>query len=247
MRLEADGLVIREQNIGESDRLITLLTRQKGIVRAFVRGARRIKSTYAGATQLLCYSRFSIYMGKEKNVIDEAEPINVFFDLRKSVEALTLGQYFAELSDALAPREDEAEEILRTVLNALYLLCKGTKPQKQIKAVTELRLLCAAGYMPDIVCCEKCGAFETPTMYFDCRKPVLYCQNCGYGLGKSVSLGVITAMRHICYSETEKIFNFSMPDESLRVLSATVEEYLLTRVRRRFYTLEFYNTITSDS
>lgn len=78
MRLEADGLVIREQNIGESDRLITLLTRQKGIVRAFVRGARRIKSTYAGATQLLCYSRFSIYMGKEKNVIDEAEPINVF-------------------------------------------------------------------------------------------------------------------------------------------------------------------------
>ena len=62
-----------------------------------------------------------------------------------------------------------------------------------------------------------------------------------------MSLGVITAMRHICYSETEKIFNFSMPDESLKVLSDTVEEYLLTRVRRRFYTLEFYNTIASDS
>lgn len=245
VRLETDGLVIREQNIGESDRLITVLTRDKGIVRAFVKGANRIKSNYSAATQLLCYSEFTIYMGKDKNIIDDAHPVNVFFDLRKSVESLTLGQYFAELSDALAPREDEAEEILRTVLNALYLLCKGKKPEKQVKAVTELRLLCASGYMPDIVACCECGTYETGAMYFDTQKAVLYCENCHAGAGvKRISLGVVTAMRHICYSETAKIFNFSMPEESLNVLYRIIEEYLQIHVRRRFYTLEFYNSLT---
>ena len=177
------GLVIREQNIGESDRLITLLTRQKESSEPLSVEQGVLRAPMRGQLSFLLFSISYLY-GKRKNVIDEAEPINVFFDLRKSVEALDFRTVFCRTQRCFGSEEDEAEEILRTVLNALYLLCKGTKPQKQIKAVTELRLLCAAGYMPDLICCEKCGAFETPTMYFDCRKPVLYCQNCGYGLGK---------------------------------------------------------------
>ena len=79
MLLNTEGLILKEQNIGESDRLVTVLTRQQGLMRAFVRGAKRIKNRNASSTQLLCYSRLSVYRGKEKNVIDEAEPLEVFF------------------------------------------------------------------------------------------------------------------------------------------------------------------------
>ena len=57
MQINTDGLIIREQSIGESDRLVTVLTREQGILRAFVRGAKAMKSRSASSTQLLCYSR----------------------------------------------------------------------------------------------------------------------------------------------------------------------------------------------
>ena len=66
MQINTDGLIIREQSIGESDRLVTVLTREQGILRAFVRGAKAMKSRSASSTQLLCYSRLSIYEGREK-------------------------------------------------------------------------------------------------------------------------------------------------------------------------------------
>ena len=103
MQINTDGLIIREQSIGESDRLVTVLTREQGILRAFVRGAKAMKSRSASSTQLLCYSRLSIYEGREKYIIDEAEPIEVFFSLRTDFEKLSLAQYFCELALALAP------------------------------------------------------------------------------------------------------------------------------------------------
>ena len=65
MKLSTDGLIIREQQTGEDDRLVTLLTRDFGVLRAFVRGAKRIKSKSQSATQLFAYGNFSIYRGKD--------------------------------------------------------------------------------------------------------------------------------------------------------------------------------------
>lgn len=245
MRLNTEGLVIREQNIGEADRLVTILTAGHGIIKAFARGARRIKSGSVASTQLLSYSSFSIYMGKERNVIDEAQAINVFFGVRGNMESLSLGQYFAELSEAVSPDSTDSKEILRTVLNSLYLLGKGRKNPRLIKAVAELRIMSAAGYMPDIVACKKCGSYEAPTMIFDAEKSALYCEKCMSGAGAPLPLAVITAMRHICYSEQEKIFSFSLPDVEMKLLSELAERYMLLRINKRLPTLEFYKTISS--
>lgn len=243
MRLNTEGLVIREQNIGEADRLVTILTAGHGIIKAFARGARRIKSGSVASTQLLSYSSFSVYMGKERNVIDEAQAINVFFGVRSNMESLSLGQYFAELSEAVSPDSAESKEILRTVLNSLYLLGKGKKNPKLIKAVAELRIMSAAGYMPDIVNCKICGAYEAATMIFDEEKSALYCEKCMSGAGAPLPLAVITAMRHICYSEQEKIFSFSLPESDLKLLSELTERYMLLRINKRLPTLEFYKAI----
>ena len=64
MQINTDGLVIRESSVGENDRLITVLTRRKVDIRAFARQAKSVKNSKASSTQLLCYSRFSIYQGR---------------------------------------------------------------------------------------------------------------------------------------------------------------------------------------
>ena len=61
MQVKTQGLIIREQTVGESDRLVTVLTRDAGVVRAFARRAKNLKDSKSAATQLLCYSRLSIF------------------------------------------------------------------------------------------------------------------------------------------------------------------------------------------
>lgn len=250
MQISTDGLIIREMNIGESDRLVTVLTREEGLLRAFVRGAKNLKNRNASSTQLLCYSRLSIYKGREKYIIDEAEPQEVFFELRRDIEKLALAQYFCELSLALAPEGGEAGDFLRLMLNALYYLAHEKRPPALIKSVVEMRMLSMAGYMPDLVYCQECGVYEAERMYFQPREGALYCEACypktGRRGGLLMSRGTVTALRHTVYADFQKIFAFSLPAEGQRVLSQATEQYLLCRLERGFQTLDFYHGICKE-
>ena len=223
MQINTDGLIIREQSIGESDRLVTVLTREQGILRAFVRGAKAMKSRSASSTQLLCYSRLSIYEGREKYIIDEAEPIEVFFSLRTDFEKLSLAQYF---------------------------LGKGKLPAAQIKAIVEMRMLSLAGFMPDLVCCAQCGAYEADQMYFMVKQGILYCGSCYPQFapgGVLMNRGVTTALRHTIYADFNKVFSFTLPAKDLEALAKASERYLLNTVERGFATLDFYKQICVPS
>lgn len=246
MQINTDGLIIREQSIGESDRLVTVLTREQGILRAFVRGAKAMKSRNASSTQLLCYSRLSIYEGRDKYIIDEAEPIEVFFSLRSDFEKLSLAQYFCELALTLAPEKMEAGDFLRLVLNAFYFLGKEKLPPAQIKAIVEMRMLSLAGFMPDLVCCDQCGAYEADQMYFMVKQGKLYCGSCYPQFapgGILMNRGVATALRHTIYADFNKVFGFTLPPKDIETLAKVSERYLLNTVERGFATLDFYKQI----
>lgn len=244
MKLKTDGLIIREQQTGEDDRLVTLLTREYGIIRAFVRGAKRIKSKAQSATQLFAYGQYSIYRGKDAYSIDEAQPLEIFFDLRNDIESLSLAQYFCELAGELAPVEDEAEEFLRLILNALHILMKNKKPQTQLKAIVELRLMCLAGYMPNLVACNDCGEFDDGNMLFSPVEGEIFCTNCAKEhTGIILSSGVLSAMRHICYSEDSKLFSFTLSKAGLDFLTDVTEQFMLSQTRKNFKTLDFYKSM----
>lgn len=240
MQTITKGIVIREQSIGESDRLVTLLTADFGLVKAFVRRAKQLKSRLNSATTLFAYSDFTLYRTKDAFVVDNASPIEVFFDLRKDIERLALAQYFAQLSYELGAEEQPSEELLRLLLNSLHLLCKGGKSLKQIKAVFEFRALCLGGYMPSVLACDNCGTYETNLMYFDTLEGKIYCENCPKAGAFPLPKTVITAIRYICLTEPTKIFSFSLSDENMSLLSQTAEKYMLIHIQRKLNTLDFY-------
>lgn len=252
MRLTTEALIIRENNhIGEADRFITALTGERGLIRASVRGARNMKSRHASATQLLSFSRLTLYQGREKYIIDEAEPLQVFFELRTDIERLALAQYFCELAGVLAPMEEPAEAYLRLLLGALHYLGSGKRDPRLVKAVVELRLLALAGYMPDLTGC-RCGGEAQEPLRLSLTAGTLHCPRCVQaGGGKSVPLtpGVLAAMRHILYAPAEKNFAFSLKEEGLAALSETSEAFLLAQLQRGFKTLSFYHSLsgTPDS
>lgn len=245
MRVTTDALIIRENNnIGESDRFVTALTRDYGVVRAAVRGAQRIKSRRGPATQLLTYSRLSLYKGRETYTVDEAEPLHVFFELRSDVERLAAAQYFCELAGLLGPREEPAEEWLRLLLNALHLLSAGKYPTAHIKAVTELRLLGLAGYMPDLAGCHVCGRNESGPFFLSLAEGTLCCPACSPPPGaQPLSSSVLAAMRHVVYMPLEKCFFFSLSPQEAQSLASVCEHFVLAQLGRGFRTLDFYHTL----
>ena len=228
MQVKTQGLIIREQTVGESDRLVTVLTRDAGVVRAFARRAKNLKDSKSAATQLLCYSRLSIFKG-----------------LRRDIAALSLAQYFCELAYLMVPEDTDSEEYLRLILNSLHFLSKGTRPIRLLQSVTELRMLSSAGYMPNLVACENCAAYEAETMFFLPQRGIILCDKCFHGANEpyvALPPGVLTAMRHIAYVDFEKLYNFSLPEDALKILNAATESYVVHTLHTVPKTLEFYKT-----
>ena len=242
MLLKTDGIVIREKATLERDRYVTLLTRDYGVLHGFARGAQALKSTKQSGTQLFAFSDFTITRGKDAYIVTEAQPKKVFYGFREDIERLSLAQYFCELVGELAPEETEAEEYLRLFLNALHLLETGKRPQPFLKAVMELRLMSISGYMPDLTGCAGCGTYTDDEMFFDRHGGCLYCRSCGTS-GEPLTAGLLAAMRHICLSDCEKVFSFTLPDASLQKLAAITEGYMHAHLNHSFRTLQFYKSV----
>lgn len=243
-KFTVDGIIIRASVTGESDRIVWILTRNRGIIRAFAKGARGTKSRLHGGTSLFAYCTFLISEKNNVYNVSEAQVREIFFDLRKSMETLTLAQYFCEVAENTV-QENASEEIyLRLLLNSLHFLCSGVKHEKLIKSVFELRMATVLGYMPSLVACDECGEFLTDKMYFDCMSGLLYCSACGRGKNLPViSSSVVSAMRHICYSEFSMIFSFEASEETLSYLNRMTENYLKNVTSREFRLLKYYNEL----
>ncbi len=245
MQFVTDGLVIRETSFGDFDRYVTILTRDRGIISAFVKSARRRNNKNQAATSLLSYSSFTVFANRDTYKVNEANAIEVFFDLRTDIEKMALSQYFCELLSAILPDDAESEEILRLILNSLHFLCKKESDPNLIKAITELRLLSLAGYMPDLVGCEVCSDFEKGPMFFDSVGGVIYCPEHKTGSGLiELDRTTFAAMRHILYSSMDKLYHFTVPPIAAKYLSYVTERYMLSQLERGFKTLDFFHGLS---
>lgn len=244
-RFTTQGLVIKEMNVGENDRLVTLLTKEYGILKAYVPGAKSIKSKRSSASSLLTYSNFCLSRKGEIYRITEASAISSFFTAGLDVEVLSLAQYFCELASVFVEQMSPNEEFLRLILNSLHFITKEKKYPSLIKAVTEFRIAVISGYRPNLLACEECGKFEDDIMLFDIQNGSLICKDCTEKFEGLTPLDrtSLSALRHIAFSEFGKLYSFEIPQKSADTLSKITERYLTIQTDYRFSTLDFYNSI----
>ena len=177
-RFTTEALVIKEMNVGESDRLVTLFSKEHGIIKAFASGAKGIKSKKGSATSLLTYGSFTIKNKNGSLRIYEATPITMFFGAGDDIIILTLAQYFCELAFNVAVNGTNNSEFLRLILNSLHFLTVAKRYPPLIKAITELRTASISGYAPNLIACDGCGKFEDDIMYFNMRDGYITCGEC---------------------------------------------------------------------
>lgn len=248
MQITTQALVIGTKDIDEEDRVLTLLSKEHGVIHAYVRGVRRMKSRLAPVTSLLCYSAFVLFQNKERYTVDSADSISMFFGLREDLVKLSLATYFAELSATLVPRGEPAPDYLRLLLNTLHLLEKGRCAPQHLKPVFELRALTLSGFMPNLVACRECACYEAEQMLFLAGSGELICGECLAAATlteqpQPLAPSVLAAMRHVIYSELEKLFFFELPAEALASLSKMTERYLVCQTEKTYPTLDFYKAL----
>lgn len=245
MYLTIRGIVLRVTDYNDQDALLTLLTSTSGKLTVKARGLRRKRSPLIAPCQLLSYGEFTLFEYRGQYTIQEAQPIELFTPLRRDLTKLSLGTYFAQVSEVLSQEDAPNPELQSLVLNCLYALTRLELPESQIKAVFELRAACLSGYTPDLFGCHICGS-QNPDR-FDLSGGQLECASCrnsgSGGIRMPVTPAMLEAMRYICLCDPKRLFAFRLGEDTLKQLSSLTEGYLTTQLERGFSTLDFYKSL----
>lgn len=237
------GLVLRETETKETDKILTLLTWERGKIGVIARGARRKNCKFAAAAQPLAYSEWTLYQRRDWHYASDASTLELFGGLRGDLKALALGCYMAELTEAVCPEDEPAPELLRHLLNGLYALSALGKPPALVKPAFELRLLCLAGYEPLADACALCGEERPAEPVLDPVQGVLRCRGCGGGGGRPLCPDSLAALRHIVYGDPKRLYAFRLAEAPLGRLAAVSEAFLYAQLERSFGALDFYKSL----
>ena len=245
MYLTTQGLVIRVCPYNDSDAMLTVLTGEYGKISVKVRGLRRKNSPLSAPCQLLALAEFTLFEYKGVYTVNEAHTVELFTQIRKDLQLLSLGTYFAQVAEVISQEDLPNPQLLSLVLNCLFALSKLGVSEEQAKSVFELRSACLAGYTPDLSGCHSC--FSVSPELFNISQGHLECGRCrgqsAEGIRMPVTAGVLDAMRYICTCEPQRLFSFTLPENGMQQLSHITEAYLSAQLERGFSTLDFYKTL----
>lgn len=254
MIIKTEGIILSQRSYRDSEKFLTILTRDQGLIEAKLRQFGQIKRSQFNLIAPPGYYRFDLFVLKQRYTVDAAEKIEDFFSLRYDVEKLALAGYLCELTQSLAPPREDARVYLRLLLNTLALLEQERRSPAFLKAVFELRALSLGGFMPDLVCCKHCCEFEGKKMYFLPFAGTLVCSDCLPGSTEAGQLHiplappVLCAMRYILYKEEDRLFSFTLADKPLKQLGKLTEYYTLCHMENsRFPSLSLYNQFVNLS
>ena len=244
MYIKTEAIVLREVDINEADKLLDLLSKDQGLLTVKARGVRRSNSPLRSACQFLVLSEYTLQEYRGRYTVQEAVPLEQFQSIRRSLNLLALGTYFAQAAGTVAQADAPNPELLSLLCNAIYAMGSLKKPEPLVKAAFELRLACLAGFTPNLEACPVCGS-ETPDR-FDLSQGTVTCAGCREGrtgIRLPINAGMLMALRYIVWCDPKRLFSFRLDDDSLREFNSLTEGYLMTQLEHSFYTLDFYKSL----
>lgn len=246
--LVTQGVVLRETETKEADKILTVLTPDHGKISVIAKGARRKSCRFTAACQTLAYSEMTLTHRGDWYYLNEGTMLALFDGLRADFETLALGFYFAELTEAVSSPEIPAPELLSHLLNGLYALDTLKKPRELAKPAFEWKLLCLAGYEPLADGCSLCGEPEMKDALLDPAQGILRCAACS-GPNRCGTLPLcpeaVRALRHIVYGDPKRLYAFTLTGEALGQLSTAAERYVAVQLERGFRTLDYYKSLSN--
>ena len=207
------GIILKQSPVGEYDRHISLLTKERGKISAFARGARRPGNKLAAATNPFSFGSFKLYEGKNSYTVAEADIHNFFAELRTDYIGACYGMYFAEVADYYTRENNDEREMLKLLYQSLRALCAPSLPNSLVRCVFECKAIAVNGEFP------------------------------GVPEDRELEPGTVYTLQYIMSSPVEKLYTFTVSDSVLTQLQQVAEAYMKKFVGHEFKSLEVLQTL----
>ena len=199
--------------MGEYDRLAVILTKERGKISAFARGARKPGNRLAAATNPFSFGTFKLYEGKSSYTVAEADIQNYFEVLRTDYIGACYGMYFAEIADYYTRENNDEREMMKLLYQSLRALCADSLPNPLVRCIFECKAIAVNGEFP------------------------------GPPAGRALQESTVYALQYIAASPIEKLYTFTVTDEVLDEMKQVASEYMKKYVGHPFKSLEVLQTL----
>lgn len=234
------GMVLTAMPVSDYDKRITILTKERGKISAFARGARRPGSQLLAAANTFTFGEFELVEGKSSYNLIRASVRDYFRELACDLEAASLGFYFVEFAEYFCQENSDEREMLKLLYQSLRALEAPQFDKALVRAIFELRAIAIAGEGPNVFSCMKCGSKEELRV-FSVRRGGIFCSSCGADISGRVLLeSTRYAMQYIISTPIEKLYTFSVSDEVLLELTTLMREYMDCYVHHEFKSLQIF-------
>ncbi len=252
--IKTNGLILKQTDMNDNDRLFTIFCPHHGKMSVLSKGIRSHKHKDFSALQPFCYSEFVIDTSKGLGYVSSAQIIENFFDLRKSVEKMSLASYITDLVSFMADEIIYDDDFFRFTLNTLFMITKANDTKEttlveellRLKAIYELKAVAVAGYMPELSSCIACGSAKELN-HFDIYNGGAVCSLCAKS-GRAVEVARVSKpaldmMAYICMSDNKKCFSFKSSSAAVSDMGFVTEAYLVNKLEFVSAQIEYFKNI----
>ena len=228
----SQGLVLRTWRLGEADRIVVVLTAEKGKVRAVAKGVRKTRSKFGGRLEPTSHVSLQLFSGRgELDIVTQAETVDRFESLRLDPNRFSEASAMLEIADAVAPDWDPDRRRYEMLLGALRTL--EERPSPLLVPAFFLKVLDHEGFAPALDSCVRCGS-NNQLVALDVEEGGVCCESCRQG--RSISDQALAVMRAVLGGGLEtalSVNDIRICEEVDHIATEAVEFHLERRMRAR--------------
>lgn len=240
--ITVQGVVLSAMPIGDYDKRIVLLTRERGKISAFAKGARRMNSPFMAAADPFVFGTFTLYEGRSSYNLNQVSVTHHFVELAGMQPGIYYGYYFLELADYFGREGTDEREMMNLLYVTVKALLNPRIDDRLVRCVYELRTMAVQGLCPQVFGCASCGR-EIPQdepAFFSQEEHGILCSTCAMGRRDAVRLSgaALYAMRVMISAPMGKLYTFTVKEEILSELEFHIRRYTSLNTDKHFKSLE---------
>ena len=232
--IKTKGIVIAENNMGDFDKMITLLT-PNGKISCAARGARRPKSQLMAASQFFCFGEYMLFQGPNSYTLNSCETIELFYNIRTDFDKLNYASHITKIISDITDENQNTYKILQLYLNTLYVISEMDMDLDFVVSIFKLKLMCLLGFSPRIDKCTECGEKENLN-YFSFKDNGFKCSACSKQDTGAIEISDSTkkAIEYIVMAPIKKIYSFGISEENKKQLSMISKLYTDIKLEKEY-------------
>ncbi|MDC3415551.1 DNA repair protein RecO [Aquibacillus salsiterrae] len=222
---KVEGIVLRTQDYGETHKIVTLYTKEKGKIGGIARGAKKPKSRMAAVTQPFIHGLFLYQTGANLGTLQQGEVLSPLRKIREDIIKTGFASYIAELTDKLVDEKQPDSFLFNQLLKTLEWIAEG-KDAEVLTIIYELKIYKKAGIAPILDQCAVCRQKEN-AYFFSVAEGGLICSSCKWKDGQAIELNEKLSRLLYLFLEidVERIGNISIKEENKELLKQIMELY----------------------